>query len=160
VRKQQRLARGIVLVLVCTSVSGCASAHRQGAGTTTAPTSPSSAVASNTPQAVAVAFTQALYSHHMDAASAVVAPNSQSGFQVLASIISGKTNAARDIHPGTAKLAGTTGTVTILGTICSGTAGSTSPKCITNDDPTSSNPAFRVNVQEIAGRWYVSLPTQ
>lgn len=112
------------------------------------------------PGQVALAYVRALFSGDFDRAQALVDPGSRAAFQLVALGMDPKLVTARDLGIGSTVVNGDRASTTILGTICR--AGGATPgladDCLTNNDPSTSNPIFKVAlVRRSDGAWMVTL---
>jgi hypothetical protein len=111
---------------------------------------------------VALEYAQALFSGNFDKARALVEADSQSAFQLVRLGVDPKTLTVRDIGIGSTAVNGDRASTTLTGTICrkdtAGAATGAPEDCITNHDPSTSNPIFKVAVaRQPNGKWMVSL---
>jgi hypothetical protein len=123
-------------------------------------TGAASAGTDDKPGRVALEYVRALFSGDFDKAQSLVEPGSQPAFRLVALGVDPKLVTARDLAIGATVVNGARASTTILGTICragdSSSAGATD--CITNHDPGTSNPIFKVAlVRQPGGDWLVSL---
>jgi len=109
---------------------------------------------------VALAYTRALFSGDLGKARSLVEPGSRSAFQVVAVGVDPKLVTARDLSVGTTAVNGTLADATILGTICRRASKPGPDQCMTNTDPNTTNPIFKVTLaQQPNGDWRVSFRT-
>jgi hypothetical protein len=126
-----------------------------------------SSVPSSTPAAVAVAYTNDLFSNRLADAMAMVLPSSQGDFKLMETLVSQQSGSAHGLVAGATRTSGNSAVVVLLGTICmSGSdvspgrsAAPGGARCLSNADPGSTNPGFKVSLQKASdGKWYVYFP--
>lgn len=116
------------------------------------------------PGAVAVAYTSDIFSGNLNEAAALVLPSYRSEFRVLQTIMATNTGSATNLAPGDTTFSGNTAVVVVTGTICGNSPSATpsaspAPRCLTNSDPNSSNPGFRVALEKSANnQWFIYFP--
>lgn len=143
------ISAGFVGFAILGAASGC------GNPKTTANTSGAA------PEAVAVQYVTDISAHKFDDAANLVLSGDRSDFKVVSAVIAKRQTSAHDIKALSTDVTGETATVTVGGTVCSGDGAnpSASPSCLTNTDPKSKNPVFRVSLEKAPdGRWYVYFP--
>lgn len=113
--------------------------------------------ANSDPSHVATAYATYLFASHRSAARSLVEPESRSTFDVVAASV-GIGSFARELSAGSTTLHGpANASVELTGTICV-VPRTPVPKrrCVSNADPDSMNPIFRVDLAKAAGRWFVT----
>lgn len=143
---------GTLIVLL--AVAGCGGAA--GSGPASASADPN-----GTPEDVALRYVRATFSGDPSSARALVEPASQDAQKIVELGIGQQQLSARDLGVGATQIDGERATVVILGTLCRSApkARSASPRdCVTNRDPASKDPIFRVFVARQPDQtWLVSL---
>lgn len=126
-----------------------------------------STVAANnsSPATVALQYTEALFGGHLDAARQFVAPASQNTFLVVTAGLGSLSMRTQGLTIGSTSVSDSTAVAILMGTLCSshGLAPltpadtSSSVNCVTNSNPHSANPVFRVQlIRNSDGRWLVT----
>jgi hypothetical protein len=168
-RTWQRAARcaGLaVLALAAGALGACGSTDSATrSASTTATTSPATTGTRSTadpdPGTIAVRFTQALFGGHFDRARRYVAPDSRNALLVITAGLRSDSLSQHDLAVGSSSVHGTSAATILTGTLCSSHGAKpvtrSSRDCITNRDPHSDDPMFRV-VMTLgpARRWQVS----
>lgn len=142
-----RLLFAAILVLVCICSNGCG---RPGESY------PSS------PDAVAVAYMKALFSAKHAAAERFAIPSQRSTIAVFAAILAQRQTFIRALESHTVSNDGQRAAVVITGAFCTDSPAldpNSGQRCRRNDDPKSEDPAYRIYVKRLDGRWYVYSPT-
>jgi hypothetical protein len=108
-----------------------------------------------------VRFTRALFGGDFDRARRYVAPDSRNALLVVTAGLRDASVSQRDLAAGSLRVHGTSATAILTGTLCSSHSVKrvtrTSHDCITNRDPHSDNPVFRVGLKLGSDRqWRVS----
>ncbi|WP_146259313.1 hypothetical protein [Streptomyces tateyamensis] len=71
---------------------------------------------------------------------------------------------AHDLAAGSVEVTGDKAVVILTGSICSADAtapGTAGPRCLTNTDQNSTNPGFKVTLEQLSdGKWYVYFPAK
>jgi hypothetical protein len=112
------------------------------------------------PGDVALSYVRATFSADPSRARRWVEPASQDAYRIVELGIGDQELSARDLAVGSTKIDGDRATVIVLGTLCrkEPKAKTTEPECVTNTDPESANPIFRVFLARQAdASWMVSL---
>jgi hypothetical protein len=112
---------------------------------------PTSSPAGDTPQQVALAYSQALFAGQLDVARSYVDLPSRPAMDVLGNSLRKIQVSARNLAVGSATFTGDLVLVTLTGTFCN------SGTCVTNSSPQSPNPIFRVAETRSSGRWMVTF---
>jgi hypothetical protein len=108
---------------------------------------------------VALAYARALFAGDFATAQSLVEPDSQSLLGLI-KIGYKPDELSADIRVGATVVTGDLATTTLLGEICHVTAGSSPTDCVSNTDPGTADPIFRVNLIRSAGRdWQITLRT-
>lgn len=121
-------------------------------------------VPSSAPGPVAVAYTRDIFLGKLTEAATMVLPSYRSEFRVLQTVMATNTGSVTNLAAGDATFSGNTAMVVLTGTICENTPGATPsaspvPRCLTNSDPNSSNPGFRVALEKSAkNQWFIYFP--
>lgn len=142
-------------------VTGCAT----GDGSTATP-SPTAGPRPTRPGAVALEYSDSLFSGRFDRASSLVLPRERGVMKVLFTGMTQSSVRAQGLGVGSVHTKADTGTVVLTGKMCSSPVipkGSTvSPhsneKCVENHQRDGSNPAFLVTLCRSSGKWYVCFP--
>lgn len=142
--------------------TGCSAGDTSG---TPDPSGPAT-VAAAAPGPGAQAYTTALFSGDFDRAAAFVRPGDRGVLKVLVAGMSGSSVRAEGLGIGTVHTGATAGTVVLTGKMCSSgispkgaTANSRkNEKCVENNKPNSTDPAFTVAVCKASKKWYVCFP--
>ena len=138
-----RVGQLAVMLLLGSALLGCGSAGVQ------PPTGSAS------PQKAAMRFLQNLKTGNIKAAAQYVEPSYRTTFLLLATE-SGSIGRIDHVATGDVRNQGTTASVTIVGTACPPRP--ISPQisgCMTNSNPESTSPDFRVETTNLDGAWYI-----
>ncbi|MFC1439576.1 hypothetical protein ABUW04_15060 [Streptacidiphilus sp. N1-10] len=118
------------------------------------------------PGAVALAYTEYLFTGNLNQASSLVLPSDRNIIKVLFAGLGAGSFRTQNLAVGSVATKGGAATVILTGEICSsgpvsknGTnTARPNQKCQDNKDPKSANPAFRVSLCDSAHTWYVCFP--
>jgi hypothetical protein len=168
-RAGQRAARSAslaVLALAAGALGACGSARTATpSASTTAAIPRATSAAPNTagadPGTIAVRFTRALFGGHFDRARRYVARDSRNALLVITAGLRSDSLSQHDLAAGSSRVHGTSAATILTGTLCSSHSAkpvTQAPRdCITNRDPHSDEPMFRV-VMTLgpARQWQVS----
>jgi hypothetical protein len=172
--------RGIWLlssILLLVGVCACSSSQQATSG---AQPATAQNAASLSPGSAAVGYVTALYSGDPNAAAKFIPPAQQSLFRYIAKGLTKTSVRAEHIKAISVTVAGSNATVVLTGTLCAtnasmgssssssgsspiASAGPSAPGklgCITNTDPQTTNPLFRISLTKTsANMWYISYAT-
>ena len=104
---------------------------------------------------VALDYTNDLFTGDYDSVKALVQPSDRSGFQLINAGVEPGGADAENLGVGSVSLAGVAATVVLTGSVCRTATPGDPGGCITNSDPNSDNPIFRVSLRQDSGSWQV-----
>lgn len=148
------------------AVLGCTAMALAGCGSAQTP-KPLAASSGNGPDQVAMSYARSLFSGDFDAASQRVDSAGRGSFLALTAGLGPSSVRGHDLAVGSSSVTGTSAVVVLTGTLCSthslatlsAAAQSPGAGCISNADPHSLNPIFRIDLSYEAGRWLVTFRT-
>jgi hypothetical protein len=157
VRASRRRAAVAVSLCAATVLTGCSSTHQRKAATGSPGTGPAQ---------VALTYASALFSGEFEVASHQVDLAGRGAFLALTAGLGASSIRSHDLAVGSSAVAGTAAIVILTGTICSSGSMATLPAaqqqssgagCVSNTDPHSASPIFRVDLASEGGQWLVTF---
>lgn len=145
----------LVATITATTViaaSSCTSAHQSAATSTL-----------NDPRTVALEYARALFAGRTDKARELVAPESRAAFDAISNAAAAFATRSLNLAVGSSTVTGDIAVEVLTGTMCrtvkspSPPAPSGSPltDCVTNSDPRTKNPIFRITLRRNGHTWQV-----